>query len=67
MRASAGLASLPTRWPRQHVSASERLSRNHLVAEKQTRPQLPRHSRHGFDTDCSYVAVQPGQHPMNKP
>ena len=39
------------------MSASERLSRNHLAAEKQTRPQLLRHPQDGFDTDCSFVAV----------
>ncbi|AFN45548.1 hypothetical protein HMPREF9154_1826 [Arachnia propionica F0230a] len=48
-------------WLSQHVSASERLSRNHPAAKKQIRPQLPRHAQDGFDTGRSFVATRLNQ------
>ena len=48
-------------WLSQHVSASERLSRNHPTAKKQIRPQAPGHAQDGFDTGRSFVATRLNQ------
>ena len=48
-------------WLSQHVSASERLSRNHPAAKKQIRPQAPGHAQDGFDTGRSFVAARLNQ------
>ena len=48
-------------WLSQHVSASERLSRNHPTAKKQIRPQAPGHAQDGFDTGRSFVAARLNQ------
>ena len=67
-RRSAQPTSPPRSWLSQHVSASERLSRNHPAVEKQTRPQATmvstrparRASRSAQPTSFPHKPVEPG-------
>ena len=66
-RRSAQPTSPPRSWLSQHVSASERLSRNHPAVEKQTRPQVTmvstrparRASRSAQPTSFTHKPVEP--------